>query len=246
MNLNISNYHKLLSNLKHELRSFISLYPELFYLIVNLKNSKQQAVNKDTDIVIEGFPRSGNSFAVGAFESAQKRSVKVAHHLHAPAQIIMAFRKKIPAILLIRNPVDVIISMQALDLELSYLRPPKNRKSTSLIKDYLDFYQRLLPYSDSYIISLFEVTTKNFGLIIKKVNDKFNTDFQAFNHSESTTKKICCQRGFHAGPYSKRQEIKQILHNNFQSLQSDKMQKLLAKAESIYHEFELIAQKQLN
>ncbi|BAU63905.1 hypothetical protein STA3757_12740 [Stanieria sp. NIES-3757] len=241
MALIISNHQKLLPTLKYELSSFIRLYPELFFPIVNFKSSKKQAVNQSTEIVIEGFPRSGNSFFVGAFELAQNHSVKIAHHLHAPAQLIMAARKNIPAILLIRNPIDAVMSMKAMDLELSYIRPPINQKLTSLMKSYIDFYKTLIPYSDHYIISLFEVTTNDFSSVIDKVNNKFQTNFQAFNFNKKNTQEIFNKRGVHAGPNAKRQEIKQLLHNEFQS---DAMQKLSAEAESIYHQFELIAQKQ--
>lgn len=241
MNLIASRHENIIPTLKYELRSLMSLYPELFFPIVNCKASKKQAVHKDTEIVIEGFPRSGNSFSVGAFESAQNRPIKIAHHLHAPAQIIVAARKNIPAILLIRNPVDAIISMRALDLESSYLRPPKNQKITSLMKSYIYFYQRLIPYQNKYIISLFEATTNDFGSIIEKANNKFGTNFKIFNHSQENTKKVFDNRGFHARPSERRQEIKQKIH---EELQSELMQKLTAKANSIYHNFEKIAQQQ--
>lgn len=239
----VNKYQRKIPTLKYELRSFICLYPEFFYPIINLKSSKKQAVNKDTEIVIEGFPRSGNSFSVGAFESAQKRDVKIAHHLHAPAQIVSAARKNIPAIVLIRHPVDAVISMKALDLESSHIRPPKNQNIASLIKSYIQFYQRLIPYQDKYIVSLFEVTTSDFGSIIKRVNQRFDTEFEIFNHIEANTKKVFDQRGFHASPNSRRQEIKKSIR---EELQSDVMQKLSTKAETVYREFTLIAQRQEN
>src|SRR2546427_7470725 len=55
-----------------------------------------------TDILIEGFPRSANSFSVAAFRLAQGPPVEVAHHTHAPANAIAAFRRHIPALILIR------------------------------------------------------------------------------------------------------------------------------------------------
>src|SRR5918999_5771267 len=64
---------------------------------------------RDTEIVIEGFPRSANSFAVAAFARAQGRKPKIAHHVHAPAQVIAAARAGIPAIVLIRNPEEAVL-----------------------------------------------------------------------------------------------------------------------------------------
>ena len=53
-------------------------------------------VDGGTQMVIEGFPRSGNTFAVFAFRHAQRRDIRVAHHLHAPAQVIRAVGGECP------------------------------------------------------------------------------------------------------------------------------------------------------
>jgi hypothetical protein len=54
-------------------------------------------VSRTTEIVIEGYPRSGNTFAVVAFRLAQGREIEIAHHLHAAAQIKRAARLDVPA-----------------------------------------------------------------------------------------------------------------------------------------------------
>jgi hypothetical protein len=60
-----------------------------------------RSVSRTTQLVIEGYPRLGNTFAVVAFLQAQKEDVRIAHHLHAPAQVIRAARWRIPTIVLI-------------------------------------------------------------------------------------------------------------------------------------------------
>ncbi len=69
-------------------------------------------VNRDTELVIEGFPRSGNSFAVIAMMLAQKNPLRIAHHFHVPAQIIYACRHKIPVLVILRKASDAIISQK--------------------------------------------------------------------------------------------------------------------------------------
>src|SRR5215210_2906944 len=72
-------------------RRYVGRHPFLFYNFYRLKPSyRDLLVARRTQIVIEGFPRSGNTFAVVAFEQAQRESVRVAHHLHMPAQVIRA------------------------------------------------------------------------------------------------------------------------------------------------------------
>ena len=59
-------------------------------------------VGDETELVIEAFPRSGMTFAVVAFEMAQTRQVRVACHVHAPAQVIEGARRRIPALVLVQ------------------------------------------------------------------------------------------------------------------------------------------------
>src|SRR5689334_19049404 len=74
-----------------------------------------RAVSRGTEIVIEGFPRSANTFAVVAFRLAQQREIEIAHHLHAAAQIKHAINLKVPVIVLIREPSDAILSVAVKD-----------------------------------------------------------------------------------------------------------------------------------
>src|SRR5439155_1547547 len=59
---------------------------------------------------IEADPRSGMTLAVVAFEMARTRQVQVACHVHAPAQVIEAARRRIPALVLVREPEPTILS----------------------------------------------------------------------------------------------------------------------------------------
>ena len=168
---------------KHKARSFLSLYPELFFPLVKLKESKKLAVGKHTQIVIEGFPRSGNSFVVGAFEAAQPNPVVIAHHLHAPAQIIQAARQDIPTLVLAREPVDAVVSRLAMGLEVNELRgtqafPPS---LSQLLRTYIGFYTRILPYQDQYVLALFEEVTRDLGTLIKKSTKSFKQIFQCLS-----------------------------------------------------------------
>lgn len=74
---------KCLTNLRFQARVTISHYPWLYFPIQRLRPQRRDlVVARDTEIVIEGYPRSANTFAVAAFLLAQGRPVKIAHHLH--------------------------------------------------------------------------------------------------------------------------------------------------------------------
>jgi hypothetical protein len=168
---------------KHKARSFLSLYPELFFPLVKLKESKKLAVGKHTQIVIEGFPRSGNSFVVGAFEAAQPNPVVIAHHLHAPAQIIQAARQDIPTLVLAREPVGAVVSRLAMGLEVNELRGTQAflPSLSQLLRTYIGFYTRILPYQDQYVLGLFEEVTRDLGTLIKKSTKSFKPIFQCMS-----------------------------------------------------------------
>jgi hypothetical protein len=85
---------KYMRFLRAELKSYCDGDPFLFLLTRRFRNESSQTliVQRDTDIVIEGFGGSANSFSLHAFELAQNTHVYIAHHLHAAAQIILGVR----------------------------------------------------------------------------------------------------------------------------------------------------------
>src|SRR2546422_7828125 len=84
---------------RYEVRDLLSGYPRLYLSLARWRHGTgggAEAVGDRTEMMIEGYPRSGNTFAVAAFRLAQQRPVIVAHHLHSPAQVLEAVRRRIP------------------------------------------------------------------------------------------------------------------------------------------------------
>jgi hypothetical protein len=69
-----------------------------------------RTVRPDTDIVIEAFPRSANTFLVHALEIIAEGRLNIAHHLHDPVQITRGVAAGIPVIVIIRTPEDAVSS----------------------------------------------------------------------------------------------------------------------------------------
>jgi hypothetical protein len=179
------------------------------------------ALSKNTELVIEGFPRSANTFAFTAFLLSQKRHVEIGHHLHAPAHIIVAVRRNLPTIVIIRDPEETVLS--------HIIRRPYITIKQAL-RAYRRFYACLLPYSHNFITALFETVIEDFGLVIRNVNQKFGTDFKEFINTESNVKK--CFRAIQerhlssfgvtqvldevvAYPSEERKKVKDELRSNF-------------------------------
>jgi hypothetical protein len=133
-------------------------------------------VDSETELVIDGYTRSASTFAVYALQLAQDRPVRIAHHLHAPAQVIAAARMAVPALVLIREPEGAILSQ--------LVREPKVDLRDALVA-YSRFYSCLLPYLPSFVVADFEEVTRDFGAVTRRLNERFGTSFGEFVHSEA-------------------------------------------------------------
>lgn len=165
----------LLKRVKFRIRFWLGQYPFLFFSVYHLLGKNiDRVVRSDTDLVIEGFPRSGNSFATFAFISSQQRQMQVAHHLHVPAQILRAVKFKIPVLMLIREPSKVVSSL---------LVPFPWLTVNDALFAYHCFYKPVLPYLDDIVVATFDEVISDFGAVIEKVNKKYNTNFRLFEHT---------------------------------------------------------------
>src|SRR5215211_1127431 len=134
---------------------YIGRHP--FYNFYRLRPSyRDLLVDRRTQIVIEGFPRSGNTFAVVAFQQAQRESVRVAHHLHMPAQVVLAAQWGILTLLLARKPTDAALSW--------VIRQPGVLIRQAL-KHYISFYEKAAEYRDALVVGLFEEVTRDYGRV---------------------------------------------------------------------------------
>src|SRR5580658_8003661 len=88
------------------LRTYVSGQPIGYLAFARRKYTGHnvEVIGPRTELVIDGFTRSATTFAVYAFQLAQDTPVQLAHHLHAPAQLIRAARRGVPAVALIRKP----------------------------------------------------------------------------------------------------------------------------------------------
>jgi hypothetical protein len=121
-----------------------------------------------TELLIEGYPRSGNTFARRAFLGAQARPVEVASHAHALAAVWVAVGRGIPVLLLIRAPEEVVSSEIATFGRMG----PRDE-----LREYVRFYERLLPRADRFTVATFSEVCEDFGKVIARLNRQHDTRF---------------------------------------------------------------------
>jgi hypothetical protein len=161
-----------------ELRTLVGRSPLLCRWL--LRRSGEVTTNQ-TEICIEGFPRSGNTFAVIAFQQAQLRTVSIAHHVHAPGSVIIAARLGKPALVLIRSPEEAIIS--------TIIRYPELSLRQAL-RGYLRFYEPLMPFRDRVVVGRFEDVIVDLGTIVADVNGRFGTSFRRFDPTAENAARV--------------------------------------------------------
>jgi hypothetical protein len=163
--------------LRHVLRTRISEHPAIYLPIARRKypGPSPEVISSETELVIDGYTRSATTFAVYAFQLVQPRPVRLAHHLHAPAQLITAAKRHVPVLALIREPEGTILSQLA--------REPDWDIRDALVA-YTRFYRRLLPHRASYVVGEFDAVTNDFGAVVRRLNERFGTSFKEFVYSE--------------------------------------------------------------
>jgi hypothetical protein len=156
----------------------------LYRAIVRVRNDGggRRFVTRDTAVVIDGFERSGNTFAYLAFLDANPAVSSVAHHTHSPAQFYWAGRWSVPSILLVRDPAEVAISVT--------LRWPA-RSPATVVEDWIKFHQRIerLPLHD-LVVAPFEFVIEDFGSVIEALNDRTGTSFARFDPTDAATARV--------------------------------------------------------
>jgi hypothetical protein len=216
-------------------------HPAIYYPLYRLLRTDEnlaRAVTPDKQLVIEGFPRSGSTFARRAFIMAQNErfdKTRIARHMHVPAQVVRAARWQIPTLVLIRKPKDAVSSFVIMD----------PISVDQALKYYISFYETVEKYRDAYVLGLFEEVTEDFGQVIKRINDKFGTTFLPFRHDEENVSKVFAgmetrARRLHGETLSERKVARpsavreRMKHETEYYSDNPKRKKLIAEAEAVY------------
>jgi hypothetical protein len=235
-----------LRQLKHQFRATASSRPWLFYSLYRFKRIDPKIIkagyyalpcSADSELVIEGYPRSANTFSIVAFSQAQSRPVKVAHHLHASAQVLRGVELGLPVLVLMRKPEDAALSLM---IRYDFL------SARQALSDYIRFYQTISHLKDHFVLGFFEEVTQDFGAVIRRVNSFFKTDFTPFDHTEENVarcfatiermnrEKFAGDEAAIARPSSERKLIKQTRQRE---LEDPALQPLLRQAQALYQAY---------
>lgn len=194
--------------------------PELYLLVLRFKwrgsPALKRILSRESKLVIEGYPRCANSFALAAFRSVNGGSgqLKIATHVHSPVQVKQAIKWNIPSMVLIREPDCAVPSLLAYAVQLQKVSQSELRGNGGELlvrywtERYVDFYDQLLKHANSIFFAEFSDVTLDFGNVTKRFNEKFGTDFECFNHSDENVESIFKYSKMHLSPSAERDRLK--------------------------------------
>ncbi len=114
---------------------------------------------------------------MAAFKLANP-SASVASHFHIPPYIINGLRLKKPGILLIRRPIESVVSWT--------IFWEGRLKLGHALDYYLDFHRALMPYKSELFVAAFGETTQDFAQVMLRFNHRFGTQYGCFPAKEDS------------------------------------------------------------
>lgn len=115
-----------------------------------------------TDIVIEGYPRSSNSFAIWMLHVLEGESFRfnIGHHTHDVDNLCLAAHFDVPSAVLVRAPEDAILSFMIY-----------SDVSVAAATDrYETFYKGTLALERMPMVLPFEMVTRDFNQVVDRIN----------------------------------------------------------------------------
>jgi hypothetical protein len=165
---------KLIYNLYLRLRILLDKKDFMFRMLVIFiswfrASQIKKLAGPKTSVIIEGFPRSANTFFTSHFYIGQSHKPVIAHHLHASYQIRYGEKYGIPTVILLREPLQAIAS--------AILRNDKLYPST-LFEMYIAFYKEVLRVHKKAIIVDFRYCIDKPNNVIKLLNLTYDKNFE--------------------------------------------------------------------
>lgn len=164
----------------YAVKTRVAKHPALALPVARIRG-RGVVVSKDSDILIEGYPRSGNTFAVVALQHAQPATLRVAHHVHAPAHVIGAIRLGVPAMLVIRAPEDPVLGYTIWNPDVSV---------EQALRGYVRFHAPLIRYARDVLIATFDEVVADYGAVVRRVNRRYGTSFVEFEHTPESVQAV--------------------------------------------------------
>lgn len=161
-----------------------SLNSPLFALHRRLRSFEAEAyIDSRTEIVLDGFPRSANSYARFAFHVATGKPEILAGHAHSSQLLIWGAKEGIPAVVVARHPDQACASLYQMEQTVSLVR---------IFGAYATFHNRIsgLISRGEILLASFDEVVTDFGSVMQRVNTRFGTRFPKYSRSATNEARV--------------------------------------------------------
>jgi hypothetical protein len=135
-----------------------------------------RTVRPGTDVCIDGYPRSGNTWTVRAFRSWNPEA-SIAHHMHVPGQIRAAVRFGVPTTIVVRPPQDVAVSM--------IVWTGGQIPARVALWGYTRFHRQMLRLAQGIVVCTFADLVDDPGHVVSALNARFGTRFHRGSNDDA-------------------------------------------------------------
>jgi len=151
------------------------------------RNHEEWFKLKYYDLILSGFPRSGNTYFKASMKINYPQLKINESHIHHKELFVYTLRKKIPTVILIRNPVDAISSY------IVYLKGKgKVIDIKKIIDRYNSYYSTLHKYKNNsqLIILDFNEMINSLEETIKRLNNQLKFNLEIYDNYDENQKTI--------------------------------------------------------
>lgn len=232
----------LYRRLVRRFRLLVATRPNLYTCYARARRLPFQITDK-TQVLVDSYPRSANSFFEAAFVKAHGGRLNVAHHSHAAGQVLAGVKRGLPCIVLVRAPEAAIASfydMNGGDFPIELCT-----------REYVAFYHALAPVMDRLIIVETATLEARFYDLMKFLRDRYGLDVACYVIDGDTRKALFedvdatgrARNGFSAERYSdkrsprEKQERQDQLAAIRDLISTPKNAAELSRAQSLYESF---------
>ncbi|MEO9778519.1 MAG: hypothetical protein ABJH07_23285 [Sedimentitalea sp.] len=128
------------------------------------KNMHNLVCQPRSKLVVEGYPRSANTFSVDMInvicDATGHKRPPMGHHTHSVLNLRLGALQNIPIVVLIRDPAAAILSYKIFS----------GRPVSFCLDRYVTFYSRTLQLNKPFILGEFEETINDFNAVLTRLN----------------------------------------------------------------------------
>lgn len=156
------------SNLIFKLRFYWSRKPLLGYHKYSQIRYPQNTVSSKTNLLIEGFGRSGSSMTADCFRVLNKGQLQLVWNQKSIVGIHYASVWKVPTLVLIRDPKQVALSYKLMNGALKF---------ETILTGYINYYRAAWKYREAFVLATNRTVLSDLKGVITNINEKFGTNF---------------------------------------------------------------------